>query len=49
MKVIWKGLMTLGKKYKNGSTASFTKTKVNGKTKYVKTGYSGKQPRSRKK
>lgn len=49
MKTIWKSLTSIGKKYKNGSTATFTKTKVNGKTKYVKTGYCGKQPRSSKK
>ena len=49
MKIVWKTLTSIGKKYKNGSTATFTKTKSStGKTKYVKSGYSGKQPRSKK-
>lgn len=45
MKLTWKTSTTKGKKYKNGSTASFKKTSVNGKTKWVKEGYSGKQPK----
>ena len=52
MKSIWKSLTSWGKKYKDGSTGSFTKTKVNGKTKYVKTGsspkpYKPKKPRKK--
>jgi hypothetical protein len=40
MKIIWKSLTSIGKKYKDGSTGSFTKVRSNGKTKYVKTGSS---------
>lgn len=41
-KTTWNNKTSKGVVYKNGSTATFTKTKVNGKPKLVKSGTNGK-------
>jgi len=46
-KTTWSNKSSKGVTYKNGSTATFTKTKVNGKTKLVKSGSNGK-PRGKR-
>ena len=48
MKKIWESLRSKGRKYKNGSTATLSKAKVNGKTKWFKMGGSSK-PTTKKK
>jgi len=40
-KTVSKGNNNKVKKYRDGSTASFTKVKSNGSSKWMKTGYSG--------
>ena len=38
-KTVSKGINTKVKKYKDGSTGSFTKVKSNGSTKWIKSGF----------